>query len=42
VEVLSSGFRHNVEDDDIQHGGKNAVVIEEVADDPIRYLGART
>jgi hypothetical protein len=38
VEVLSSAFRHDVEDDDIQHGGKNAVVIEEVADDPIRYL----
>jgi hypothetical protein len=38
VEVLSSGFRLNVEDDDIQHGVKNAVVIEEIADDPIRCL----
>ncbi len=38
MEVLPSAFRHSVEEEDIQHVLSNAVVIEEVTDDPIRYL----
>jgi hypothetical protein len=38
VEILHSAFRHDVQADDMQHVLKNALVIEEVADDPIRYL----
>jgi hypothetical protein len=38
VEILHSAFRHGVQADDMQHVLKNALVIEEVADDPIRYL----
>ena len=38
MEVLPSARRHRVEDGDIQHALSNAVVIEEVAEDPIRYL----
>lgn len=30
--------RHGINDEDIQHGIENALVIEEVADDPVRYL----
>jgi hypothetical protein len=37
VEVLHSAFPHDVQADDMQHV-LNALVIEEVADDPIRYL----
>ena len=38
MEVLHSAFRHDVQADDMQHVLNNALVIEEVADDPIRYL----
>lgn len=38
MEILHSAFRHGVQADDMQHVLKNALVIEEVADDPIRYL----
>jgi hypothetical protein len=38
VEVLRSGFRHGVEDQDIQHALRNALLVEEIDDDPIRYL----
>lgn len=38
MEILSSGRRHGVEDEDIQHCIENAVAIEEVAEDPVRYL----
>jgi hypothetical protein len=38
VEILHSAFRHDVRADDMQHVLNYALVIEEVADDPIRYL----
>jgi hypothetical protein len=38
VEILHSAFRHDVLADDMQHVLNNALAIEEVADDPIRYL----
>ena len=38
MEILQSAFRHGVQADDMQHVLKNALVIEEVAGDPIRYL----
>jgi hypothetical protein len=38
VEVLPSSRRHGVADEDIQHCVENALMIEEVADDPVRYL----
>lgn len=38
MEILSSGRRHGVEDEDIQHCIANAVAIEEVAEDPVRFL----
>lgn len=38
MDVLRSAFRHNVGAEDIQHALRNAVVIEEVDQDPVRYL----
>jgi hypothetical protein len=38
VEVLPSAHRHGVVEEDVQHVLDNAVIIEEVAEDPIRYL----
>jgi len=38
VDVLRSPFRHGVDADDIRHALRNAVVIEEVDEDPTRYL----
>jgi hypothetical protein len=38
VEALSSAFRHGVDNEDIQHALSNSTVIEEVSEDPIRYL----
>lgn len=38
MEVLRSGFRHGVEDQDIQHALRNAMLVEDIADDPARYL----
>lgn len=38
MEVLPSALRHRVEPEDIQHALRNAVVMEESADDPVRYL----
>ena len=42
VRLLGGGFRsalkHGVSADDIEHALRNAVVVEEVADDPVRYL----
>ena len=38
VEVLRSALRHDVEPEDIQHVVRNAVVVEEIAEDPDRYL----
>lgn len=38
MEILPSGRRHDIEDRDIQHALENALVIEEVGEDPVRYL----
>jgi hypothetical protein len=38
VEILHSAFRHDVPADDMQHVPNHALVIEEIADGPIRYL----
>jgi hypothetical protein len=38
VEVLRSALRHRVDAEDIEHALRNAVVVEEIADDPVRYL----
>lgn len=38
MEVFSSSRRHSIDDEDIQHCLENALVIEEVAEDPVRYL----
>lgn len=38
VEILASGRRHGIADEDIQHCTEKALVIEEVANDPVRYL----
>lgn len=38
MEVLPSSRRHGVGDEDMQHVIEHARVIEEIADDPVRYL----
>jgi hypothetical protein len=38
VEILRSAFRHGVEAEDIDHALRNAVVVEEIGDDPLRFL----
>ncbi|MGH2747087.1 MAG: DUF4258 domain-containing protein [Actinomycetota bacterium] len=38
MEILPSSRRHGIDDEDIQHCIENALVIDEVAEDPIRYL----
>jgi hypothetical protein len=38
VEVLPSAHRHGVAEEDMQHALDNAVVIEDIAEGPIRYL----
>jgi hypothetical protein len=38
VEVLRSDFRHGVKDQDIQHAMRAALLVEEIDDDPARYL----
>lgn len=38
MEILPSGRRHGIDDEDIQHGVEQALVIEEIGDDPLRFL----
>lgn len=38
MEILGSGLRHGVEEEDIQHALRNAMVVDELAEDPVRYL----
>ena len=38
VDVLGSALRHDVEVLDIHHGVQHALVVEEIDDDPVRYL----
>ena len=38
MEVLPSARRHGVEDTDIDHAVRHATVVDEVGEDPLRYL----
>ncbi|HJQ00799.1 MAG TPA: hypothetical protein VJ851_04305 [Jatrophihabitans sp.] len=38
MDVLGSALRHGVDSDDIQHALRHAIVVEEVAQEPTRYL----
>ena len=38
MDVLPSARRHGIEDADIDHAVRHATVVEEVAEDPVRYL----
>jgi hypothetical protein len=38
VEILRSAFRHGVADEDIHHALRGALVVDEVGEDPLRYL----
>jgi hypothetical protein len=39
VEVLRSALRHGVAAGDINHAVKGALFVEEIGEDPQRYLG---
>jgi len=38
VEVLRSALRHGVHDEDVQHALRNSLLVEEIGEDPTRYL----
>lgn len=38
MEILSSAFRHGVVREDIHHALQGALAIDEVGEDPLRYL----
>ena len=38
MEVLPSALRHGVAEEDVDHALRNALVVEEIAEDPTRYL----
>lgn len=38
MDVLRSAHRHGVEYEDMQHAVENALFVEEVGDDPYRWL----
>ena len=38
MEILPPARRHGVDDEDIQHCVEQALVIEEIGDDPLRFL----
>ena len=38
AEVFPSAFRHGVDERAIQYAVRNALVVEEIGDDPVRYL----
>ena len=38
MDVLLSARKHGIDDVDMDHAVRHATVVEEVADDPIRYL----
>jgi len=38
VEVLRSAFRHGITTKDMLHAVNNALTVEEVAEEPLRYL----
>ena len=38
MEVLASALRHGVDPEDIQHALAHALAVDEVGEDPLRYL----
>ena len=38
MEVLESALRHGVDPEDIQHAVAHALTVDEVGEDPLRYL----
>lgn len=38
MEVLRSAFRHGVLTEDIHHALRNSLVVDEIGEDPVRYL----
>ena len=38
MDILPSARRHGVADDDIHHAVAGALAVEEIGDDPLRYL----
>jgi hypothetical protein len=38
VQVLRSAFRHGVGEEDIQHVVRGALAVDEIGEDPTRYL----
>ncbi len=38
MDVLPSAGRHGIDEEDVQHAVRHATVVEEIADDPTRYL----
>lgn len=38
MEILRSAFRHGVESEDIHHALRHSLVVEEIGEDPFRYL----
>jgi len=38
MEVLRSAFRHGILTDDIHHALRNSVFVDEIGEDPTRYL----
>ena len=38
MDVLQSAFRHGVDEEDIEHVVRNAMVVEEIGEDPTRLL----
>jgi hypothetical protein len=38
VEVLPSALRHGIDAEDIQHALVHALAVEEIGEDPLRYL----
>ena len=38
MEVLPSALRHGIDREDIQHVLVHALAVDEVGDDPVRYL----
>ncbi|MEJ7742341.1 MAG: hypothetical protein WKF73_07235 [Nocardioidaceae bacterium] len=38
MEVFRSAFRHGIVDEDIQHAIRGALVVDEIGEDPSRYL----
>lgn len=38
VDVLGSAHRHGIDPSDVDHALRHALVVEEVGEDPLRYL----